>query len=58
VEIHHALVPDGILSITEVLPDPHYQSRASVIHLAQQTGFQAALVKRDWRSYTINLRKA
>lgn len=56
-EIHQALVPGGILSITEVLPDPHYQTQAAVVLLAEKTGFQAALVKRDWRSYTMNLKK-
>lgn len=56
-EIHQALVPGGILSITEVLPDPHYQSRGTVVQLANQIDFQAALVHQDWRSYTMNLRK-
>jgi len=56
-EIHQALVPGGILSVTEVLPDPHYQRRSAVANLAERTGFQASLVKRDWRSYTMNLQK-
>jgi ubiquinone/menaquinone biosynthesis C-methylase UbiE len=56
-EIHQALLPGGILSITEVLPDPHYQTQGVVSQLAESTGFQAALVKQGWRSYTMNLRK-
>jgi ubiquinone/menaquinone biosynthesis C-methylase UbiE len=35
-----ALKPGGILSITELLPDPHYQSRATVKRLAAAAGFQ------------------
>ena len=57
-EIHQALVPGGILSITEVLPDPHYQSQAVVAQLSEITGFQASLVEQDWRSFTMNLQKA
>lgn len=57
-EIHQALVPGGILSITEVLPDPHYQRKSTVIHLAGETGFQVDTVNQDWRSYTINLKRA
>lgn len=56
-EIHQALVSGGILSITEVLPDPHFQSQAAVTQLAKITGFQADLVKQDWRSFTMNLKK-
>jgi SAM-dependent methyltransferase len=56
-EIHQALVPGGILSITEVLPDPHYQSQAAVVQLAEPTSFQADLVNSGWRSFTMNLHK-
>lgn len=35
-----ALRPQGVLSITEMLPDPHYQSKATVKRLAEQAGFQ------------------
>ena len=56
-ELHLALVPGGILSITEVLPDPHFQSQAAVAQLAESAGFQANLVKGGWRSYTMNLTK-
>ena len=39
-EIHLALKPGGVLSITEVLPDPHYQTRAAVARLAEAVGFE------------------
>jgi ubiquinone/menaquinone biosynthesis C-methylase UbiE len=58
-EIHGALRPGGVLSITEVLPDPHYQPIARVRALAQTAGFPgegelfAGVV-----SYTLNVRKA
>ncbi len=41
-EIRDSLKPGGILSITEVFPDPHYQRRATVRRLAQQAGLRGA----------------
>jgi ubiquinone/menaquinone biosynthesis C-methylase UbiE len=35
-----ALKPGGMLSVTEMLPDPHYQSRATVKRLASRAGFR------------------
>ena len=35
-----ALKSGGVLSISEMLPDPHYQSRKTVRRLAEQAGFQ------------------
>lgn len=54
-EIHGVLVPGGILSVTEVLPDPHYQRRSAVRALALSAGFVPTLVHRTCRSYTMNL---
>jgi ubiquinone/menaquinone biosynthesis C-methylase UbiE len=34
------LKPGGILSISEMLPDPHYQSQATVKRLAEAVGFK------------------
>lgn len=56
-EIFQALVPGGILSLTEVLPDPHYQSRSSSVQLAERMGFLIEKVHKGWRSYTLNLKK-
>ncbi|HWR24979.1 MAG TPA: methyltransferase domain-containing protein, partial [Methanosarcina sp.] len=38
-EIYVTLKPGGILSITEVIPDPHYQSKDTVRSLAESVGF-------------------
>jgi ubiquinone/menaquinone biosynthesis C-methylase UbiE len=37
-EIGRALKPGGVLSVTEVLPDPHYQRPGTVRRLAAEAG--------------------
>jgi ubiquinone/menaquinone biosynthesis C-methylase UbiE len=57
-EAHRVLRPDGILSISEHLPDPDFLSFAKVKSLVEREGF--ALLKRygaNW-SYTVNFRKS
>ncbi len=39
-EIRRALKAGGVLSITEVLPDPHYQRASVVRRLAEEAGFR------------------
>lgn len=39
-EIYAALKPGGVLSVAEIMLDPHYQSPARVRQLAEQAGFQ------------------
>lgn len=56
-EIHAALRPGGILSITEVLPDPHFQSRRRVRRLAEEAGFEFVETRGPWYAFTMNLRK-
>ena len=56
-EIFRALRPGGVLSITEVLPDPHYQRVSRVRALAAQAGFREAARFGGWVSYTVNLSK-
>jgi ubiquinone/menaquinone biosynthesis C-methylase UbiE len=56
-EIFRALRPGGVLSVTEVLPDPHYQSLSRVRELSSQAGFREASIYRGWLSYTVNLGK-
>ena len=56
-EIFDALKPGGILSITEVLPDPHYQPRRAVRKLGQKLGFDVDEIFKGWRSFTFNLIK-
>jgi ubiquinone/menaquinone biosynthesis C-methylase UbiE len=52
-----ALKPDGRLSITEILLDPHYQSRAKSRELAESVGFASEQLTGNWRMYTANFRK-
>jgi ubiquinone/menaquinone biosynthesis C-methylase UbiE len=52
-----ALRPGGLLSITENLLDPHFQSRAKVRELAAAAGFEPLAVTGNWRMYTANFRK-
>jgi ubiquinone/menaquinone biosynthesis C-methylase UbiE len=56
-EIHQALKPGGILSITEVLPDPHYQRREKVRQLGKDCGFEVSEAYVGRRAYTLNLIK-
>ena len=44
-EIFNALKPGGILSVTEVILDPHFQSRGTVTALASEAGF---LIGQRW----------
>jgi ubiquinone/menaquinone biosynthesis C-methylase UbiE len=56
-EIFRALRPGGVLSVTEVLPDPHYQTVSRVRELSTKAGFHESSTHDGWLSYTINLRK-
>lgn len=39
-ELFDALRPGGILSVTEIVFDPHFQSRRTVTRLAEAAGFR------------------
>ena len=52
-----ALKPGGILSITEVIPDPHYQTRGTVRRLAEDAGFQLVESYGTSLAFTLNLRR-
>jgi ubiquinone/menaquinone biosynthesis C-methylase UbiE len=54
-EIHEALEPGGILSVTELLPDPHYRSRRKVRRLAEEAGFHFVELFGSWLSFTMNV---
>jgi len=55
--IHAALRPGGVLSATEFLPDPHFQTRETVKRLGEAAGFQLDR-KYGWPvAFTMNLRK-
>lgn len=56
-EIFTALRPGGILSITEALPDPHYQPIGQVRRLGEAAGFEPAYRWNGLVSFTLNLRK-
>ncbi len=56
-EIYTALKPGGILSITEVLPDPHYQIYSTVRRLAVQAGFEPGKKWRNGLAYTAHFLK-
>ena len=56
-EIFRALKPGGLLSVTEVLPDPDYQSRATVIRLTIEAGFEVEARHGNFLAFTLNLRK-
>ena len=54
-EIRDSLKPGGLLSLTEVFPDPHYQRRDTVRQLAQQAGLEVRETFGTWRAHTTNL---
>jgi ubiquinone/menaquinone biosynthesis C-methylase UbiE len=56
-EIYCALKPDGILSVTEALPDPHFQTQSAVRQLANRTGFVPAMIWKNPAAYTWHLVK-
>lgn len=56
-EIYAALRTGGILSVTEVLPDPHYQTRSSVRNLAKTAGFRFEAAFGTVLAFTMNFRK-
>ena len=56
-EIFRALRPGGILSVTETVFDPHYQSLSSVVGLARKVGFKAKSRWGDRLAYTCHFEK-
>jgi ubiquinone/menaquinone biosynthesis C-methylase UbiE len=56
-EIFDALKPGGILSVTETLFDPHYQSRPTVAKLAGEVGFREQGFFGNRVAFTVNLEK-
>ncbi len=56
-EIFGALKPGGILAITEVIVDPHFQRRGKVIALASLVGFREKFRTGGPLAYSIYLEK-
>jgi ubiquinone/menaquinone biosynthesis C-methylase UbiE len=51
-QCYRALKPGGLLSITEVAGDPHYQRQSVVKKLAEAAGFQFYSVQGGWWMFT------
>ena len=56
-EIYQALKPGGILSVTEIIFDPHFQSRESVQRVAGRVGFREAGLFGKRLAYTMHFEK-
>jgi hypothetical protein len=56
-EIHSALIPGGVLSVTEVIFDPHFQRRETVLSLAGAAGFKEKSFFGRSLAYTMQLEK-
>jgi ubiquinone/menaquinone biosynthesis C-methylase UbiE len=56
-EIFRGLKPGGILSVTEVVFDPHFQRQATVRQLASAAGFHYKALFGNRLAYTMHLEK-
>ena len=56
-EIFDALKPGGILSVTEIILDPHFQRRSKVLELAHTIGFLEKQTFGGRCAFTMNLEK-
>ena len=56
-EIFDALNLGGILSVTEIMLDPHYQSRATILRFASAVGFREKQFFGNRFAFTLNLEK-
>jgi ubiquinone/menaquinone biosynthesis C-methylase UbiE len=56
-EIFASLKPGGILSVTEMIFDPHFQSRKAVEKLAGTAGFRARSFFGNRIAFTLNLER-
>lgn len=56
-EIYDSLKPGGILSVTEIIFDPHFQRRSTVSRLAEEAGFKVKQFFGNRAAYTLNLEK-
>jgi ubiquinone/menaquinone biosynthesis C-methylase UbiE len=57
-EIHRALKPGGILSVTEIVFDPHYQSRRAILQLASSAGFREKAFFGNRFAFSLQLEKS
>jgi predicted methyltransferase len=56
-EIFDALKPGGLLSVTEIIFDPHFQSRQTVTRLARSVGFRETAFHGSRMAFTLNFEK-
>ncbi|MCE5317523.1 MAG: methyltransferase domain-containing protein [Parachlamydia sp.] len=56
-ELFDALKPGGLLSVTEVIFDPHFQRQSTVLQLMQQQGFQKKTTFGNRFAYTMLFEK-
>ena len=56
-EIFDALKPGGVLSVTEIIFDPHFQGRGTVTRLAGATGFQESAFFGNRLAFTLHFIK-
>jgi len=56
-EIFTALTPGGILSVSEIVFDPHFQRQSTVRNIAQKVGFQEKHCFGNLIAYTLHLVK-
>lgn len=56
-EIFQALKPGGVVSITETIFDPHFQSKRKVVQLAQAAGFKEKKTIGNWVAYTAHFER-
>jgi ubiquinone/menaquinone biosynthesis C-methylase UbiE len=57
-EIFYALKPGGILSVTEVIFDPHFQRQSTVLKLAKPIGFKEKNIMGNSIAYTMHLERS
>jgi 2-polyprenyl-3-methyl-5-hydroxy-6-metoxy-1,4-benzoquinol methylase len=56
-EINKTLKPGGILSVTEVIFDPHFQRQETVVRLAETAGFREKELFGHKLAYTLHFQK-
>jgi ubiquinone/menaquinone biosynthesis C-methylase UbiE len=56
-QCYRALKPGGTLAITEMIGDPHYQSRSVLERLTREAGFQPRSVRGGWWLFTADFVK-
>lgn len=57
-EVRRVLKPEGLLAVSEFMPDPDYPSRRVTIRTVEGAGFAVEAVEGNAWAYTIRFRKA